>query len=93
MENTRPNTGQRDSGGRSGGGPRHSRFKKRVCRLCQEDSNTVEYKNVDFLVRFVSNKGKILPRRLSGSCAKHQRLISKAIKISRTAGFLPYSAR
>lgn len=70
-----------------------ARFKKRVCRLCQEKVNTIDYKKTDVLVRFVSNKGKILPRRLSGSCAKHQRVVASAIKRARASGFMPYSAR
>ena len=74
-------------------GPKGSKFKKRVCKLCQEKTDVLDYKKTDLLVKFVSNKGKILPRRLSGSCAKHQRVVATTIKRSRAAGFMPYSAR
>lgn len=77
---------------RKGGRP--SRFhKKRVCRFCKDPSQEIDYKRVDILVRYVSNKGKILPRRLSGCCAKHQRELSKAIKQARMAGFMPFSVK
>ncbi len=74
-------------------GGRGGKFRKRVCRLCSEGTNTIDYKRADLLIKFVSNKGKILPRRLSGSCAKHQRVISKAIRRARDAGFMPYSVQ
>ncbi|MES0491426.1 MAG: 30S ribosomal protein S18 [Leptospirales bacterium] len=96
MENTRSDSQHRDNdrrphgGGRGGGG---GRFRKRVCRLCTDTNFTLDFKNGEQLIRFVSNKGKILPRRLSGSCAKHQRSIAKTIKRSRAAGFLPYSTK
>lgn len=51
----------------------------------------MDYKRVDILVKLVSNKGKILPRRLTGTCAKHQRLVAKSIKKARNAGFMPFS--
>ena len=73
--------------------PKTAKFKKRVCKLCQEKTNELDYKKTDILVKFVSNKGKILPRRLSGSCAKHQRVVASTIKRARAAGYMPYSAR
>jgi len=80
-----------DDDKRSGG--RNTKFRKRVCKLCSEKASTLDYKKTDVLVKFVSNKGKILPRRLSGSCAKHQRVVAGAIKRARSVGFMPYSAR
>jgi len=74
-------------------GSRNPKFRKRVCKLCQEKANVLDYKKTEMLVKFVSNKGKILPRRLSGSCARHQRVVASAIKRARSAGFMPYSAR
>jgi small subunit ribosomal protein S18 len=73
--------------------PKGGKFKKRVCKLCQEKTDDLDYKKTDLLVKFVSNKGKILPRRLSGSCAKHQRVVAKTIKKSRASGFMPYNAK
>jgi small subunit ribosomal protein S18 len=77
-------------GGRGGdrGGPR---FKKKTCRFCENKDLLMDYKRVDILVKLVSNKGKILPRRLTGTCARHQRLVAKAIKKARNAGFMPFS--
>lgn len=73
---------------------RSSRFhRKRVCHFCKDPLQKIDYKNVDILVRYVSNKGKILPRRLSGACAKHQRELSRAIKQARMAGLMPFSVK
>jgi len=76
------------------GGPRGDRgmrFKKKTCRFCENKELLIDYKRVDVLVKLVSNKGKILPRRLTGTCAKHQRLVASAIKKARNAGFMPFS--
>lgn len=70
-----------------------NRFRKKVCRFCSNKDLIIDYKNVDTLVRLVSNKGKILPRRLTGTCAKHQRMVAKAIKRSRQFGLMPFSVR
>jgi len=51
---------------------------------------TVDYKDVDLLKRFVTDRGKILPRRMTGTCAKHQRVLAAAIKRARMAAFLPF---
>ena len=75
-------------GGRGGG-----KYRKRVCRLCYDGEGSINYKKTETLIKFVSNKGKILPRRLSGSCAKHQRAVAREIKKSRAAGFMPYTVR
>lgn len=76
-------------GGR--GGDRGPRFKKKTCRFCENKDLVMDYKRVDILVKLVSNKGKILPRRLTGTCARHQRLVASAIKKARNAGFMPFS--
>ena len=87
-ENTRREEGEHSD---RKGGPRGPRFKKKTCRFCENKDLTMEYERVDILVKLVSNKGKILPRRLTGSCAKHQRDVAKAIKKARNAGFMPFS--
>ena len=79
-------------GGRGGAGGA-SRFRKRICRFCHTRDLGIDYKRVDILIKYVSNKGKILPRRLNGNCAQHQRDVSKAIKRSRVAGFIPFSVK
>lgn len=69
------------------------KFRKRTCKFCENKDMVIDYKRVDVLVRYVSNKGKILPRRLSGNCAKHQRLVAKAVKRARTAGLMPFTVK
>lgn len=74
--------------------PKHtSRFRRKTCRFCENKELSIDYKKVDVLVRLVSNKGKILPRRLTGTCAKHQREVARAIKHSRNAGLMPFSVK
>lgn len=69
------------------------RFKRRrrVCVFCEEKQNTMNYKDVNKLRRFVSERGKILPRRITGNCAKHQRAVTVAIKRSRHVSLMPYT--
>lgn len=73
-------------------GPRQRRgyFRKKVCRLCVNKIKTVDYKDVDLLKRFVTERGKILPRRMTGTCAKHQRVLSAAVKRARMVALLPF---
>ncbi len=68
------------------------RFKKRVCRFCKGMIKDIDYKNVEMIRRFVSERGKILPRRITGTCAKHQRLLAKEIKRARILALLPFVA-
>ncbi len=69
------------------------RFKRRrrVCVFCEEKQNTMDYKDVNKLRRFVSERGKILPRRISGNCAKHQRAVTVAVKRARHVSLMPYT--
>ena len=71
---------------------RNRKMKKKVCSFCQDKVEYIDYKDVAKLRRFVTEKGKILPRRMSGVCAKHQRSLATAIKRARVMGLLPYSA-
>lgn len=87
-EARREEVASEDRKGRSERGPR---FKKKTCRFCENKDLVIDYKRVDVLVKLVSNKGKILPRRLTGTCALHQRAVAKAIKKARNAGFMPFS--
>ena len=64
---------------------------KKVCLFCQEKS-TIDYKETNKLRKFISEGGKILPRRMSGTCAKHQRELATAIKRARVAALLPFKA-
>ena len=64
--------------------------RKKVCLFCQEKTTVIDYKDVAKLKKFVTESGKMLPRRMSGTCAKHQRELSKAIKRARIADLLPF---
>jgi small subunit ribosomal protein S18 len=76
--------------GSSDQGPRMPRFKKKVCIFCQDKNASVDYKRPDILERFITDRGKILPRRVTGTCAKHQRIVAKEIKRARTIALLPF---
>lgn len=69
---------------------KRGRRKKRVCAFCAEKVNTVDYKDVAKLRKFVSERGKILPRRITGNCAKHQRVLTTAIKRARHVALMAY---
>lgn len=69
---------------------RRRRKKRRVCSFCIEKAETIDYKEADKLRRFLSDRGKILPRRITGNCAKHQRMLTRAIKRARQVALLPY---
>jgi small subunit ribosomal protein S18 len=66
-------------------------FKKKVCRFCTQKLK-IDYKDADMLRRFVTERGKILPRRITGTCAKHQRALALAIKRARIIAILPFVA-
>ena len=63
-----------------------------MCKFCADKVDLVDYKDVRRLRSFVSERGKIIPRRISGSCARHQRQLTHAIKRPRTVALLPYAA-
>lgn len=65
------------------------RKKKKVCYMCT--GKTINYKDVDILKKYINEKGKILPRRVTGACAKHQRVIASEIKRARAIGLLPFT--
>jgi len=75
---------------RRGGRPMRRR-KRRVCVFCEEKNNVIDYKDINKLRRFVSERGKILPRRITGNCAKHQRAVTIAIKRARHVALMPYT--
>lgn len=64
--------------------------RRKVCRFCQRNLRDVDYKNVDILKRYILERGKISPRRMTGTCAFHQRKLSTAIKRARLLALLPY---
>lgn len=64
--------------------------RRKVCLFCQEKATDIDYKDVAKLKKFVTEKGKIFPRRMSGVCAKHQRQLSEAVKKARIVALLPF---
>ena len=71
---------------------RRFRSRKKVCISCADKDKKIDYKDTQTLKRFISDRGKILPRRVTGACAKHQRKITTAVKRARQVALLPYSA-
>ena len=66
------------------------RRRKKGCVFCADENNLIDYKDVNKLKRYVSERGKILPRRITGNCAKHQRALTVAIKRARHIALMPY---
>ena len=83
--------GYRGGGGRSGGGGRRFFRRPRTCRFCTDKSTVLNYKEIKLLESFVNQEGKIRPRRQTGTCAKHQRAVAKAIKQSRHMALMTYT--
>lgn len=77
----------------AGGGRRDRgrRPRKRVCSFCVDKVESIDYKETQKLRKYLTERGKILPRRISGNCAKHQRQLTVAIKRARSIALLPYS--
>ena len=71
--------------------PRFRKMRKKVCPLCANKDLVLDYKNAEQLRKFINDKGKILPRRATGACAKHQRDITLEVKRARHIAVLPYT--
>ncbi|MCR4962684.1 MAG: 30S ribosomal protein S18 [Firmicutes bacterium] len=84
----RSERGERDYGGR---GNRNRRGRRRVCSFCVDKVDFIDYKDTAKLRKYITERGKILPRRISGNCAKHQRELTEAIKRARIVALLPYT--
>ncbi len=78
------NANKRERGGR--------RPRRKVCSFCVDKVEDIDYKDVAKLSKFITERGKILPRRISGTCAKHQRQLTIAIKRARNVALLPFTA-
>jgi small subunit ribosomal protein S18 len=93
--------GPRREGGPGGGGPggpggrprgkRQYFRKKKVCKFCVEKMDFIDYKRADILSQFVQERGKILPRRMTGVCSRHQRWLGVAIKRARNIALMPFA--
>ena len=87
--------GGRGGGGRGGGGGGRGggrrMHRRKICRFCIEKVDLIDFKDVKLLQGYIPERGKILPRRISGACATHQRMLSEAIKRARNIALLPYA--
>ncbi|MGB7754308.1 MAG: 30S ribosomal protein S18 [Candidatus Acidiferrales bacterium] len=83
-------------GGRPGGpakrGKRNFVRKKKVCRFCVDKADFIDYKKAEILAPFIQERGKILPRRMTGTCSRHQRWLTVAIKRAQNIALLPFAA-
>lgn len=71
---------------------KYKRVRRKICGFCVDKIETVDYKNIMKLRKYVSDRGKILPRRTTGTCASHQRIVTRAIKKAREIALLPFTA-
>jgi len=83
--------GRGPGGGQQGGKKKFFYRRKRVCKFCVEKIEYIDFKDVKTLQQFIPERGKILPRRISGTCALHQRKLQNAIKRARIAALLPFA--
>ncbi len=92
--NNQSRPGASASRGKPGGGrfqgKRRTYQRKKICRFCLKNALEINYKDTRGLKYFITERGKIIPRRISGNCAKHQRLISIAVKRARNIALIPY---
>lgn len=80
-----------DRNERGGRRPRGRKPRRKVCSFCVDKVEFVDYKDINRLRRFTNERGKIVPRRMSGNCAKHQRQLAEAVKRARIVALLPYT--
>ena len=66
--------------------------RKKVCQFCADKTETIDYKDIEKLKKYVTERGKILPKRITGTCAVHQREVTRAIKRAKIVALLPYTA-
>jgi len=90
-----PGSGPRGPGRPSGGPGGRAKFfrRKKVCKFCTEKIDAIPYRDVRLLQQFVAERGKIVPRRLTGVCTTHQRRLTRAIKQARNIALLPFATR
>ena len=79
--------------GRPRGKKRRIFHRRKVCRFCADSKMVIDYKDSKVLSYFITERGKIIPRRISGTCARHQRTLTTAIKRARTIALLPYMGK
>lgn len=74
-----------------GGQRRRPMFRRKVCRFCADKTLRIDYKDIKTLSQFVTERGKMTPSRITGNCARHQRLLTTAIKRARSVAMLPFT--
>ena len=84
--------GAKGGAGKDGGGKRYFFRRRKVCKFCADKIDYVDYKDVKLISQFVPERGKILPRRMFGTCAEHQRKLTEAVNRARHIALLPYAA-
>ena len=70
---------------------RNRKAKRKICSFCMDKATSIDYKDINKLRKYVTERGKILPRRISGNCAKHQRQLTDAVKRARNIALLPFT--
>ena len=80
--------GPKGGGGRSGGG---GFSRRKMCRFCADETVVLDYKNVAMLKHFITERGKLVPRRISGNCARHQRALALAVRRARMIALVPFT--
>ncbi len=84
---------RRTSSGTEGGGERRFFAKPKFCQFCADKTLTIDYKKTDLLRKYITEDGKIRPRRQTGACARHQRAVATAVKQARHIALLPFTGR
>jgi len=83
--------GRTPSAARGGSSPRRTYHRRKFCRFCKDPKLVIDYKDARALKPYLTERGKILPRRITGTCAKHQRVLCTAIKRARNIALLPFT--
>jgi len=84
--------GDRDSKDGGAFNRKHRKRRPKVCHFCVEKADGVDYKDIEKLKKYITERGKIIPRRVTGTCAKHQRQLTRAIKRARLIALLPFTS-
>lgn len=92
MSNERPERPERRERPAGERGDKRPYQKRKVCRFCKNPEMTIDYKDAKALRPYITERGRIVPRRISGTCAKHQRMVSTAIKRARNLAIVPFTA-
>ena len=85
----RPNRERSDED--KGGSRRRPMFRRKVCRFCADKTLRIDYKDLRTITQFVTERGKMTPSRITGNCARHQRLLTTAVKRARSVALLPFT--